>query len=336
MAKIAFFDAEPWMKQVIEKSLSKHSVQIFEECLSDKHLPKIKDTELLVVFIYSKVSKEVIKSLPKLKFVATTSTGFDHIDVKACQEKKITVCNVPFYGENTVAEHAMALILSISRLIPQSVERTRSGEFSYTGLRGFDLKGKILGVVGSGHIGLNLIRYAKAFGMDVLCFDVVLNKDAAKELGFRYVSLDELLSKSDIVSLHAPYNPHTHHMINKANIGKLKKGAIIINTARGGLIETEALISALDSGIVSAAGLDVLEGENALLDHGKAVQDPQSKSEDIKLLAQDHILLKHPRVFVTPHNAFNTWEAIRRILDTTLENIDSFQKGEPKNVVKLV
>ena len=137
-----FFDAEPWMKPVIEKSLSKHSVQIFDECLSDKHLPKIKDTELLVVFIYSKVSKDIIKALPKLKFVATTSTGFDHIDVKACQDKKITVCNVPFYGENTVAEHAMALILSISRLIPQSVERTRSGEFSYAGLRGFDLKGQ--------------------------------------------------------------------------------------------------------------------------------------------------------------------------------------------------
>ena len=336
MAKIAFFEGEQWMVPIIEKAFPGCQLQLFEECLSDKHLPKIKDTDILVVFIYSKVSKEVIKAMPKLKLVATTSTGFDHIDVKACQEKKITVCNVPFYGENSVAEHAMALILSISRLIPQSVERTRSGEFSYQGLRGFDLKGKTIGVIGSGHIGLNLIRYAKAFGMDVLCFDVVLNNDAAKDLGFKYVPLDELLSKSDIISLHAPYNPHTHHMINKANIVKLKKGAILINNARGGLIETEALLSALESGIVSAAGLDVMEAENALLDPSKFAQCPESKPEDLRLLAQDFVLLKHPRVFVTPHTAFNTWEAIRRILDTTLDNISSFNKGEPKNLVKLV
>lgn len=336
MAKIAWFEAEGWMKPVIEKSLPKHSVQIFEERLSEKHLPKIKDVEFLVVFIYSKVSAQVIKSMPALKLVATTSTGFDHIDVKACADRKITVCNVPFYGENTVAEHAMALMLSISRLIPQSVERTRQGEFTYEGLRGFDLKGKTLGVVGSGHIGLHLIRYAKAFGMDVVCFDVFQNKDAAKELGFKYVSLDDLLACSDMISLHAPYNPHTHHLLNGSNLSKVKKGAVIINTARGGLIETGALLSALESGAVSAAGLDVLEAENLLLDPVKAVSDPSVKEEDLRLFLKAQTLMRHPRVFVTPHNAFNTWEASRRILDTTLGNINSYIKGNPENLVKPV
>jgi D-lactate dehydrogenase len=270
---------------------------------------------------------------PSLKLIATRSTGYDHIDLAAAKARGISVANVPFYGENTVAEFAFALILSLSRRIPEAREHTTRGSFSPTGLRGFDLAGKTLGVVGVGHIGAHMIRMAQGFDMKVVGFDPYPNAELAHTLNFTYASLTDLLAASDVITLHVPYNEHTHHLINKGNISAVKKGAYLINTARGAVVETEALVEALRSGTLAGAGLDVLEEEGDMADEMKLLTSPHPKEEELKIALENHYLITHPRVIVTPHCAFNTAEAVRRILDTTISNIDAFGKSAPTNLV---
>ena len=291
------------------------------------------DADVVSPFIYSKLTAAVIAGLPKLKLVTTRSPGFVHIDVAECSRRGITVCNVPFYGENTVAEHTFALILALSRKVHEAFVRVRAGNYSLDGLRGFDLKDKTIGVVGAGRIGLHVIRIARGFGMKVLAFDLKQDSFWAEVLGFEYAAMDELLSRSDIITLHAPYNKHTHHLINPGNIGKIKRGAILINTARGGLVDTDALLKALDEGILAGAGLDVLEGEEAVLEESALLGD-KTNPELLRRAIQNHVILKKPNVVFTPHNAFNSLEALQRILDTTAGNIAAFAAGKPQNVVK--
>jgi len=209
----------------------------------------------------------------------------------------------------------------------------RAGNFSLDGLRGFDLKDKTIGVVGAGHIGLHVIRIARGFGMTVLAFDVRRDSFLAEVLGFSYADLDTLLAQSDIITLHAPYNKHTHHLINRDNVGRIKRGAILINTSRGGLIDTEVLLKALDAGVIAGAGLDVLEGEEAIYEESALLGDA-TNPERLRQAIQNHVILKHPNVVFTPHNAFNSQEALERILQTTAENIAAFTAGAPRNVVK--
>jgi len=330
--KIAFFEVEEWEKESLRKAFGKEDLSIFESKLDDDSLKKIRNVEVLAVFIYSKITKDVLKRLPKLKLIVTQSTGFDHIDLKACREKNITVCNVPFYGENTVAEHTFALILSLSRNVHKAFVRTLTGNFSLEGLRGFDLKDKTIGIIGAGHIGLHVIKMAKGFGMHVLAFDMHKDTFLEEVLHFRYTELDELLRKSDIISLHAPFNKHTKHLINKKNINKIKKGAILINTSRGGLVETEALVKALDTGRIGGAGLDVLEDEDLIKEERQLLSKDFSK-EKLERLVKEHILLHRENVVITPHIAFNSNEALKRILDTTIDNINNFFKKKPENVV---
>jgi D-lactate dehydrogenase len=265
--------------------------------------------------------------------ISTRSTGFDHIDLKECSERNITVCNVPFYGENTVAEHTFALILALSRNIHKTYVRTIINNFSLEGLRGFDLKGKTIGIVGAGHIGLHVIRMAKGFGMNALAFDLRRDNFLSEVLGFEYCTPEDLFRRSDIVSLHAPLNEHTKHMINRSTFRTFKKGSVLINTSRGGLIDTEALIEALDSGILCGAGLDVLEGEELLKEEKQLLHD-KLKQDTIKGLILSQNLLSRENVVYTPHNAFNSHESVMRILETSLQNITSFQAGKPENVVK--
>ena len=276
----------------------------------------------------------MIRQLPNLKFVTTMSTGFDHIDLATCKSKKIPVSNVPFYGENTVAEHTMALILSLSRHIPKSIEKMQHYDFDLSDVRGFDLKGKTLGLIGMGHIGQHVARMAKGFEMKVIVSDPKKDPKIAKNLGIKYVKLEKLLGSSDVISLHAPYNKKTHHLINKDNIKLIKKGACLVNTARGGLIETQALMTALDKKIISCAGLDVLEEECFIKEEKELLAKPFQKSCDLKTILQGHMLIQDPRVLVTPHNAFNSDEALQRILDTTVDNIKSFIKNKHINKVK--
>jgi len=204
--KIAFFEVKNWEKKYLKNKLKEYSLTFYDEPLDVKNTGKAKSFDIVSVFIYSKITKEVLKKLPRLKLIATRSTGFDHIDLKECKKRQITVSNVPFYGENTVAEHTFALILSLSRNIHKAYVRNLRGDHSIEGLKGFDLKGKTLGVVGAGHIGLHVIRIAKGFGMEVLAYDVKRDNFLAEVLDFKYVSLEELLKKSDIITLHVPYN----------------------------------------------------------------------------------------------------------------------------------
>ncbi|MBI3034501.1 hydroxyacid dehydrogenase, partial [Candidatus Woesearchaeota archaeon] len=250
-----------------------------------------------------------------------------------CKKRNITVCNVPFYGENTVAEHTFALILALSRKIIEGAERTRKGDFSLDGLRGFDLKGKTIGIVGMGSIGQHVARMAKGFEMNILAFDLRKDSKLAKSLGFRYVDFEYLLKNSSIITLHCPYSKATHHLINKSNIGKIKKGGILINTARGALIETEALVNALSRGIISSAGLDVLEEECAIKEEKQLLSKRFAQECDLRTVLENHILQRMENVVITPHNAFNSTEALLRILDTTIENIKAYSRKKPVNVV---
>lgn len=293
---------------------------------------RLAEAEVLAPFIHSAVTREALAALPKLRLVATRSTGFEHVDLAAAAERGVAVANVPAYGENTVAEHTFALMLALSRKVHQAYIRTQRGDYTLEGLRGFDLAGRTLGVVGAGAIGLHVIRIAKGFGMDVLAYDVNQNRLLSEVLGFRYTDLDELLGDSDIVSLHAPAIPATHHMINRDTLGKMKRGALLINTARGSLVDTEALAAALDTGILAGAGLDALEGEE-FMEHEDELLHQTGAEEQLKTLVRNNILQRRPDVVITPHIAFNSEEALRRILDTTVENVRAFLSGEPRNLV---
>ncbi|MBI5065530.1 hydroxyacid dehydrogenase [Candidatus Woesearchaeota archaeon] len=332
MVNITCFELEDWEAEIIKKEFKQHKLLFFKESLSKEHLPKIKSTEILIVFVNSIVDKEILKHLPKLKFIVTTSTGYDHIDLSECKKRKIPVSNVPEYGTNTVAEHTFALILSISRNLYSGIERSRQCSFDLTGLRGFDLRGKTLGVVGTGKIGKYVTRIAKGFEMKILAYDLYPDKEFAKKYEVKYVkNFTELLKNSDIITLHTILNESTHHLINKKNIKFIKKGAVLINTARGGLVETEAMDEALHNGTLRAAGIDVLEEEITLKEEKELLSTP----EKFKVLKCDwHLLLQHKNVFVTPHNAFNSEESVQRIMQTTVENVEGFLTKKPLNLVK--
>ena len=333
MAKIIFYEIEDWEKDYIKERLQGFDVVFYNEHLSKDNLKTAKDADVLGVFIYSEIGLDIMKAVSNLKLIATMSTGYDHIDIKEAKSRNIKVCNVPSYGENTVAEHTFALILALSRKIIESAERAKRGDFSLENIRGFDLRGKTIGVVGTGRIGKHVVRIAKGFEMEVIAYDAYPDNNFAQQMGFRYVGLDELLSNSDIITLHAPYNEQTHHMININNINKIKKGAILINTARGGLVETNALLEALKQKIIAGAGLDVLEEECFIREEKQLLSNVFTAKCDLKTVLQEHMLMEQDNVIITPHNAFNTKEALQRILDVTIENIKKFFEGNAQNVV---
>lgn len=334
--KIGFFELEAWEKEPLSAAFPNGQLEFSNNKLNFKNVEKYKDLEAISIFIYSQINEKVLSKMPKLKLITTRSTGFDHIDLGACKKRKIVVCNVPTYGENTVAEHTFALILALSRKIIDCVERTKKGSFDLTGLRGFDLKGKTIGVVGGGNIGKHVIKIAKGFGMNVIVFDVFQDPKLAKELGFNYAIMDDLLKNSDIVTLHVPYNSHTNHLINKASFEKMKKRAYLINTSRGGIVETDALVKALKSKKLAGAGLDVLEEECDLIEERQLVSKDFPQKCDLKTLVENHVLLGMPNVIITPHNAFNTNEAMMRILQVTIDNINGFKNNKLVNLVREV
>jgi len=330
--RIAFFEVEDWEEEYLKEKLSGHQLKFSNEKLSLENTAQIKDFDALSVFIYSKIDEQIIQEIPNLKLVTTRSTGFDHIDLDVCKKRGITVCNVPSYGENTVAEHTFALILSLSRNMCKACIRRFEQDFSIEGLEGFDLKGKTIGVVGTGQIGLHVIRIAKGFGMNVVAYDVRQNKLLSEVLEFEYVTLEDLLARSDVITLHVPYMKATHHLMNKDTFKLVKKGAILINTARGSIVDTEALIDALDKKILSGAGLDVFEGEEVIKEEKQLLYEPKNL-EVLASLVKDHILLSKDNVVFTPHIAFYSKEALERILETTVENINAFVSGKKQNVV---
>lgn len=335
-AVIAFTEVEdPLERTFIKQAFKDYPNLLILKETANEVLDKISKASVLSIFIKSKIDKYLFNQMPQLRFVTTRSTGFDHIDLKTAKKRDIRVSNVPTYGENTVAEHTFALILSLSRNLRKAYLRTVRNDFSIEGLMGFDLKGKTLGVIGTGHIGLHVIRIGTGFGMNVLAFDVQEKKFLSEVMGFRYVPLKELLNQSDIISLHVPFLPATKHLINQKNICDIKRGAILINTARGGLVETEALVKALNDGILAGAGLDVLEEEEFILEENRLLKGTENQTHWNKLqtVLGNHVLLHRENVIYTPHMAFYSREAVERILETTATNIKSFLAGHTLNEV---
>ena len=276
-----------------------------------------KDFEVISIFVNSKLDESILSKMPKLKLIATASTGFDHIDLEYCKKKNIRVANVPAYGSKTVAEFAFSMMLYLYRRLSK-VKITKSLEE----LRGFDLNGKTIGIIGTGKIGKNAIKIANGFSMNVIAFDFFPNKKLEKELNFKYVSLEDLFKKSDIVSLHVPLTKETHHLINKENLSLMKSNSILVNVSRGPIVDTDALYDALIKEKISGAALDVLEYEKDIfMDDEVHLKLTQDNFDQIKVDFENHVLSQLENVLITPHCAFNTSEAIYRILDTTLLNI---------------
>ena len=333
--KTLFFYNEEWEKDYFQKGIGDDlEVEFLKGRIQDHPEFRDDEAEILSVFVGSYVDASVYNKFPNLKYVTTRSTGFDHIDIEEAKKRGIQVSNVPAYGSVTVAEFAMALLLAVSRKIfPAYDQILEQGNFEKEGLRGFDLNGKTLGVVGTGKIGQHMISIAKGFGMKVLAYDINKDEKFAQEKEFEYVDLDDLLTQADVISLHLPYNPHTHHIINKEAFDKMKEGVVIVNTSRGGVMETEALVEALKNGRVLGAGLDVLESEIYMGKELDLLKDENSSEEDVDTVLHNQYLIEHPNVVITPHNAFNTQEAIERIFDTTIENVKSFYKNNIINKV---
>ena len=333
--KIVAFEVEEWERPAFDRLAAEHELTLLPEPLTAKNAAEHADAEAVSTFIYSQLNRDVLQQLSSLRLIATRSTGYDHIDQPWCRERDVAIATVPTYGENTVAEHVFALLLAISHRIEQAVDRTRKGDFSSRGLEGFDLFGKTLGVVGTGHIGRHTIRIARGFGMNVLAYDVAPDQDVAEDLGFRYVSINELLNASDIVSLHIPANEKTRGMIGWEQFQQMKDGAVLINTARGPVVDTRALVRALAEGKLAAAGLDVLPEEPVIREEAELLRSVYERRHNLEDLLADHVLLRLRNVIVTPHSAFRTREAVQRILDTTVSNIEAFVRGEPQNLVDL-
>ncbi|PIQ73224.1 hydroxyacid dehydrogenase, partial [Candidatus Roizmanbacteria bacterium CG11_big_fil_rev_8_21_14_0_20_36_8] len=279
------------------------------------------------------LSKSILKNFPKLKHIATRSTGFDHIDTEYCSKRKITVSNVPEYGSNTVAEHTFALILSLTRKIYQSVSQAKRLNFNHKEIRGVDLHGKTLGIIGMGKIGVNVLRIAHGFGMNLIVNTRSRNDELREKYDFKYVDLDELLRSSDVISLHLPLFPETKHIINMDNLSLIKNGCYLINTARGGLVDTRTLIEGLNNNTFAGVALDVLEEEKELTEEAAILTQHFQKDANMETLVMDHYLINHPKVLITPHNAFNSIEALARIENTTIENIKAFLEGKDINLV---
>ncbi|WP_346840863.1 2-hydroxyacid dehydrogenase [Metapseudomonas otitidis] len=282
---------------------------------------------VVCAFINDDLSAPVLECLAEggTQLIALRSAGYNHVDLHAAQQLGLTVVRVPAYSPHAVAEHAVALVLALNRRLHRAYNRTREGDFSLHGLTGFDLVGKRVGVVGTGQIGEVFARIMAGFGCALLAYDPYPNP-VVEALGGRYVPLDELLAESDIVSLHCPLNDGTRYLVNSHSLQRMKRGAMLINTGRGALVETPALIEALKSGQLGYLGLDVYEEEANLFFEDRS---------DLPL--QDDVLarlLTFPNVIVTAHQAFLTREALAAIARTTLDNISAWASGAPVNRIE--
>lgn len=333
---------------------------LFEEALGEdelffaEHDADVEpDCEILSVYIHSKIDASFLKRHPHLKFITTRSAGYDHIDVAECARRGIPVANAAGGDANTVAEHTFALILAVARRLSEVREANKQSVFRYEELRATDLKDKTIGVIGTGRVGMNVVHIALAFGMKVVAYEPYRPSLMAEIFGVRYVGLDDMLYESHVITLHAPLNDETFHMLDRAAFEKCRHGVIVINTARGGLIDTDAMADALESGRVAGAGLDVIEEESVLRQEAHRIIARQivdrlknniAPGEDVPVTEAERLrryeevmrnqrILKRPDVVFTPHVAFNSVEAVARINQTTVENIRAFLGGAPINLV---
>ncbi|RYG24778.1 hydroxyacid dehydrogenase [bacterium] len=295
-------------REVFESLLTGHELRFSSAPVDRLAAEKLLGVDALAVVHGHPVSEETIVQIPRLRLIVTRSTGFDHIDLAASEARGIAVCNVPEYGSTTVAEFTMGLILSLARNIHRAYVGSSEGHFSVEGLMGTDLEGKTLGIVGLGRIGRKVAQMARGFDMRVVAYDPIAEDS---------IPFGEVLRTSDFLALCCPLTTATHHLINRETLAQMKPGAFLVNTARGGVVDSDALWEALESGIIAGAGLDVLEGEEAI-----------DTRWDESHLRRNLALMGHPRVLVTPHLAFDSKEALDRIRATTADVLNAFARGE--------
>ncbi len=313
-SRIAFLEADSEDHASIRQHFP--DALIVKEALSpDEVVAQCADAEAICTFIHTFFPAAVIERLPKLKLLSTRSVGYDHIDLGACGKRGILVCNVPDYGSHVIAEHVFALILSTLRHVPEAHLRMEQGHFDYHGLRGMALRGKTLGIIGTGRIGRKVAQIAHGFGMKILATDKCRTMELIDLLGVQYVSMDELMQQSDIITLHVPASADLTHMMDAHAFNLMKRGVILVNTARGSLIDSNALLAALESGKVGYALLDVLEHENNF--------------------EENRALIENPRIITTPHIAFYADDSVRNMYVDCFHMTDQWLRGEtPDNVVK--
>lgn len=325
LKKIAFFEIAAWERERLIKELGGFSLSFYAAPLDAEHLPADRDVAAISVGETSIVDSHVLSAFPRLELVLARGRNVSAINGNDCREKNVMICRVPGHAASAVAEFTFALILALSRKVHTSIKRGTENSVSLDGLQGFDLHGKAIGILGTGHIGSRVIRIARGFGMKVLAWNPKQNLQLAADLGFTYVSSDELLHHSDILTMHVPYVPegktptqrnniirsnreYTHQLFNREIFSRMKRGALLINTSHPDIIDADALLWALGEGILAGAAIDGARGSSQ------------------KFSA-------HQNLIVTPGIAFNTIETHEHALRTTAENIRSFFRGFPQNVV---
>ncbi|MCA2961188.1 MAG: 2-hydroxyacid dehydrogenase [Silvanigrellales bacterium] len=323
--KVAVFDTHKYDRTALEVANEKygHDLHFIESRLTERTAKLAEGFPALCSFVNDRLNEDVLRQLHQggVRVVALRSAGFNHVHLESAERLGIAITRVPEYSPYAVAEHAVALILTLNRKIHRSFNRVREFNFALDGLVGFDLFGKTVGVVGTGRIGAVFARIMRGFGCRVLAYDQKPDRTLADTSGVEYVPMNVLLSQSDIVSLHVPLTPETRHILDAKAFACMKHSVMIINTSRGALIETKSLIEALKSGVIGSAGLDVYEEEEGVFfeDHSElGLQDD--------VLAR---LLTFPNVLVTSHQAFLTREALSNIADTTLQSLEDFERGRP-------
>lgn len=321
--RISVFSAKPYDRRFLDAANARHGHELryFEAKLGGDTVGLAEGSDAVCVFVNDKVDAATIESLAGLgvKRIALRCAGFNNVDLTAAKRHGIPVARVPAYSPHAVAEHTIGLVLALNRHVHRAYNRVREHNFDLQGLLGFDLHGKTAGVVGTGKIGVEVVKILRGFGCEVLAYDVREN-DAAKQAGARYVSIDDLFARSRIITLHCPLTPETRHLIDAKAIAKMPRGVMIVNASRGAVIDTKAVIDALKSGQIGYLAIDVYEEEEIFF------QDVSDRVLQDDLLAR---LLTFPNVLVTGHQAFFTEEALANIAEATLSNLDDLAAGRP-------
>jgi len=324
MKKIAFFDAKSYDKESFDKINRNYEIRYFESRLMPQTVALAADCDAVCAFVNDVLDAETLRRLHEMNItvVAMRCAGFSNVDLRAA-DGRVTILRVPAYSPESVAEHAAALLLAVNRKLHRAYDRTRDFNFNISGLTGVALSGKTVGVIGTGKIGRRFIEICEGFGMNVLAHDPFPARDA----DFSYVTMDALLAESNVISLHCPLTGDSYHLLDREAFRRMKDGVFIVNTSRGALIDSQALLDALNDGKVRGAGLDVYEEESTYFYEDRSGTPIQDNT-----LA---LLMTRPNVLITSHQAFLTEEALRSIAQTTLDNLDAYFSGKAlENEVK--
>lgn len=327
--KVVFFSTKSYDKEYFNKFNETHQITYFEVPLSKETVSLTEGFDAICAFVNDKIDKETIEKIAEngIKIIVLRCAGYNNIDLEAAKENNIKIFRVPAYSPEAVAEHSIALILTLDRKTHKAFNRVRENNFSIENLTGFNLFGKTVGVIGTGLIGKAFCKIMLGFGCKVIAYDINQSDDL-KKIGVEYKSLDQVLDTSDIISLHCPLNPQTFHLINHETIAKMKKGVMLINTSRGGLIDTQTVIEGLKSGVIGYLGIDVYEQEQDIF-----FKDLSESVMHDDLLSR---LMSFPNVIITGHQGFFTKEALEQITKVTLDNLTNFENGKlSDNEVKI-